>query len=40
VVLGDGARIFDGLADAQVQLEQVRAVEGPGVTHVKYRVLT
>jgi dihydrofolate reductase len=40
VVLGDGARIFDGLADAQVQLEQMRAVEGPGVTHVKYRVLT
>jgi dihydrofolate reductase len=40
VLLGDGARLFDDLADAQVQLEQVRAVEAPGVTHLKYRVVT
>jgi dihydrofolate reductase len=39
VVLGDGARLFDNLGDAEVQLEQVRAVEAPGVTHVKYRAL-
>ena len=32
VVLGDGARLFDNLQDADVQLEQVRAVEAPGVT--------
>src|SRR3954463_501009 len=37
VVLGDGARLFDNLGDAEVQLEQVRAVEAPGVTHLKYR---
>jgi dihydrofolate reductase len=37
VVLGDGARLFDNLGDADVQLEQVRAVEAPGVTHLKYR---
>jgi dihydrofolate reductase len=37
VVLGDGARLFDNLRDAAVQLEQVRAVEAPGVTHLKYR---
>ena len=37
VLLGDGARLFDNLGDAKVQLEQVRAVEAPGVTHVKYR---
>jgi dihydrofolate reductase len=37
VVLGDGARLFDDLQDADVQLEQVRAVEAPGVTHLKYR---
>ncbi len=37
VVLGDGARLFDNLKDAGVQLEPVRAVEAPGVTHVKYR---
>ena len=36
VVLGDGARLFDNLGDAEVQLEQVRAVEAPGVTHLKY----
>ena len=40
VVLGDGARLFDNLRDADVQLEQVRAVEAPGVTHLKYRVVT
>ena len=37
VVLGDGAGLFDGLGDAEVRLEQVRAVEAPGVTHLKYR---
>jgi hypothetical protein len=26
------------LGGAEVQLEQVRAVEAPGVTHIKYRV--
>jgi hypothetical protein len=36
-LLGDGARLFDNLGDAKVQLEQVRAVEAPGVTHLKYR---
>jgi dihydrofolate reductase len=40
VVLGDGSRIFDNLRDPEVQLEQVRAVEAPGVTHLKYRVVT
>src|SRR3979411_999922 len=37
VLLGGGARLFDNLGDAAVQLEQVRAVEPPGVTHLKYR---
>jgi dihydrofolate reductase len=37
LVLGDGSRVFDNLRDANVQLEQVRAIEGPGVTHLKYR---
>jgi dihydrofolate reductase len=39
VLLGAGARLFANLGDAQVQLEQVRAVEAPGVTHLKYRVV-
>jgi dihydrofolate reductase len=38
LVLGDGARLFDGLGP-DLALEQVRAVDAPGVTHVKYRVL-
>ncbi len=35
-LLGGGARLFDNLGDAEVKLEQVRAVEAPGVTHLKY----
>jgi dihydrofolate reductase len=37
ILLGGGARLFEGLG-GDVRLEQVRAVEAPGVTHVKYRV--
>jgi dihydrofolate reductase len=40
VVLGGGARLLDNLGDAEVRLEQVRAVEAPGVTHLKYRLVT
>jgi dihydrofolate reductase len=40
VLLGDGARLFDSVGAAAVQLEQVRAVEAPGVTHLKYAVVT
>jgi dihydrofolate reductase len=38
LVLGGGARLFDGLGP-DLELEQVRAIEAPGVTHIKYRVL-
>lgn len=40
VLLGDGARLFGNLGDAAVRLEQVQAVEAPGVTHLKYRVVS
>jgi len=40
LLLGDGARIFGDLGDNKVRLEQIRAVEAPGVTHLKYRVVT
>jgi dihydrofolate reductase len=40
VLLGDGARLFDNLGDDEVQLGQLRAIEAPGVTHLKYRVVT
>ncbi len=39
VLLGQGARLFDNLKDSKVGLEQVHAVEAPGVTHLKYRVI-
>jgi dihydrofolate reductase len=38
VLLGGGARLFDGRGSANVKLEPIRTVEGPGVTHLKYRV--
>jgi dihydrofolate reductase len=37
ILLGGGARLFDGVPD--LKLEQLRAVEAPGVTHLKYRVV-
>jgi dihydrofolate reductase len=40
VLLGDGARLFDNLGGTEIQLEQVRAVQAPGVTHLKYKVTT
>ena len=40
VLLGDRARLFDNLGDAEVNLEQARVVEAPGVTHLKYRLVT
>jgi dihydrofolate reductase len=38
VILGDGARLFDNLGDSDIELEQVSAVEAPGVTHIRYRL--
>ena len=37
LLLGAGERLFDGVG-ADLKLEQVRAIEAPGVTHLKYRV--
>jgi dihydrofolate reductase len=39
VLLGRGERLFDNLGDANLKLEQVRAVEAPGVTHLRYRLV-
>jgi dihydrofolate reductase len=38
-LLGDGARLFDGVGSDKVRLEPVRTVEGPGVVHLKYRIV-
>jgi dihydrofolate reductase len=37
LMLGGGARLLEGVGP-DLTLEQVRAVEAPGVTHLKYRV--
>jgi dihydrofolate reductase len=39
LLLQAGARLFDNLGAAELCLEQVRAIEAPGVTHLKYRVV-
>ena len=36
VLLGNGARLFDHLDDPEPKLEQVEAIEAPGVTHIRY----
>ena len=40
VLLGAGARLFDDLEGAKVELECTSVVEAPGVTHLSYRVLS
>jgi dihydrofolate reductase len=39
VLLGGGVRLFDHLGAERVQLEVVRVVDAPGVTHLRYRVV-
>ena len=36
IVLGGGARLFEGVG--QLNLELVRTIEAPDVSHLKYRV--
>jgi dihydrofolate reductase len=38
VLLGRGERLFADLAGSNIELEQIRSIEAPGVTHIKYRV--
>ncbi len=38
LLLGDGERLLENVGD--LKLEQVRAIEAPGVTHITYRVGT
>jgi dihydrofolate reductase len=39
VLLGDGTRLFDGIAGADVELEPIRVIDAPGVVHLRYRVV-
>jgi dihydrofolate reductase len=38
IFLGDGARLFENVVDANVKLEPIGIVDAPGVTHLRYRV--
>jgi dihydrofolate reductase len=38
LILGGGARLFEGLERGALELDQARAVDAPGVTHIKYLV--
>jgi len=40
VVLGRGVRLLDGLEPGSVELELIRVVDAPGVTHLTYRVVS
>jgi dihydrofolate reductase len=40
VLLGEGRRLFEHLGADHIELEPVRVVDGPGVTHLRYRVQT
>jgi predicted dithiol-disulfide oxidoreductase (DUF899 family) len=37
--LGSGVRLFDNFDGPNVKLESIRTIAGPGVAHLKYRVL-
>jgi dihydrofolate reductase len=38
ILLGSGSRLLEGVGP-DLKLEQLRAVEGPGIAHLKYRVV-
>ena len=40
VLLGQGRRLFDDMPPDRVELELLRADDGPGVQHLRYRVQT
>jgi hypothetical protein len=37
IILGGGARLFDGVGP--LKLELIRTIEAPGVSHLRYRVV-
>ncbi len=38
VLLGEGRRLFEHLGADHIELDPIRVVDGPGVTHLRYRV--
>ncbi len=39
VLLGEGIRLFDHLGIEPIELERMRVIEAPGVTHLTFRVI-
>jgi dihydrofolate reductase len=39
VLLGSGVRLFDHLGTGPIELESIRTIEAPGVTHLGFRVV-
>ena len=39
VLLGTGIRLFDDLDAKPIELERIRVIEAPGVTHLSFRVV-
>jgi dihydrofolate reductase len=39
VLLGDGARLFDHIGIGQIELVKTRAIDAPGVSHLRFRVI-
>ncbi len=39
-VLGEGRRLFEGIGAEPHEFELIRTVQGPGVTHLRYRVVS
>ena len=39
VLLGEGIRLFDNLSSTPIQLERIRLVDAPNVTHLYFRVI-
>jgi dihydrofolate reductase len=40
VLFGEGRRLFEDLGADHIELEQIRVLEGEGVTHLRYRVVS
>ena len=39
ILLGNGVRLFDHLSNGSIELECIRAIKAPGVTHLGFRVV-
>jgi dihydrofolate reductase len=39
ILLGAGVRLFDQLGDRSIKLEKLLVIDGPHVTHLRYRVI-